>query len=338
MIDLRILDKWAQEKPEQPAFIDEVHSINFAELNSLVRKTATLLSNYGVKKGEVVNVVLPSFASWTTILAVHYLGATSMTFHGFSKLKMPFQVDWNISVGPENSIPLNRNIIYSDSIFDIIKSSKEFPESIPFKSSDGTVRIFSTSGTTGETKFVPYLVSDLNQLDSTISSWEVNGSGNALSLFAMSAKQAYRHALKHLVQGKTLFTSSFTDYRFAKFLRNQNIETIFGSPGQISNLVDLLKHTGTDLPKLKILIMGGSAPTPFLLNKIKKVTNSKLINTYGSTEVGYVGSMELTESDDGLFKLSSNIEFEIVDENDALNQLEVRELLDIDVLDLMFLI
>ena len=71
MYNFDVLSKWASEKPDEIAFADEMHEITFAQLNIHVRKTANVLAQSGISRGDFVCTVLPSYFGWVFTLALH---------------------------------------------------------------------------------------------------------------------------------------------------------------------------------------------------------------------------------------------------------------------------
>jgi cyclohexanecarboxylate-CoA ligase len=70
------LDRWAQERPEKPAFIDGAGSYTWERLARMVRRVAYGLAAHGVRPGSVVSCQLPNWNEFVLVfLAAERLGA-----------------------------------------------------------------------------------------------------------------------------------------------------------------------------------------------------------------------------------------------------------------------
>ena len=318
MFDFEILTHWAKEKPDALAFVDDSHSLNFAQLNILTRSMAGFLQSKGVKPGDLVNVFLPTYLNWVTTLSLHLLGCVTM-----SRKEVAFSApvvipDWHISMKSDPAIESSKTLLFEDSLFREATSCKPIIEYRGYSEEDEIVRLVGTSGTTGDMKFVPIHAGDFEPMIKRKSSWDGVQQGNVLSLYPLGGKQTYRNALRSLALGETFYYIDRNGYQIAKILRRNDIATLSGSPTQISHVVEILRQTGTSLPELKSVVMGGSEPTPQLINRIKEWMNCRIFNAYGSTEVGNASLMEITDGIPEGSILNSQVTLEIVDDQDNL--------------------
>jgi acyl-coenzyme A synthetase/AMP-(fatty) acid ligase len=91
-----------------------------------------------------------------------------------------------------------------------------------------------------------------------------------------------------------------------------------GSPAQISAFLDIQQQTGTKLPLLKTVIMGGSPSSDQLVSRIKADLNCQVFNSYGSTEAGFIAMSSLGSSEAEGAWITPQIELQIVDDNDKI--------------------
>ena len=76
-----IVDRYAREAPEKRAMVwcndaGEEHIWNFKQMSELSQKTAVFLTRQGIRKGDVVMVILRRrYEFWWVILALHRIGA-----------------------------------------------------------------------------------------------------------------------------------------------------------------------------------------------------------------------------------------------------------------------
>lgn len=315
MFDFRVLQTWADQRPNELAFIDDKHEISFLQLNSLVLRSATFLKELGIEKGMIINIHLPSFLNWVVTLSSHLIGVSSISRKRVLMSEPMLIPDFHLALEADPNVPEERNILFNELVLERIKSTPEYAGSLGFNSPSDIARLIPTSGTTGDSKFVPVLAKDLAPLSELSSSWDFVGDGRALGLFPMGAKQSYRFALKLLANGQTMYRSDFLDHRLAKLLRRNPIHTVFGSPQQVLKMLDSIKHTGSVLPDLKVLAISGSSPTPKLINRIREELGCRVFNVYGSTEVGNAGMTECLDGSLGGININEQVELQVVKES-----------------------
>lgn len=314
MFDFHILERWAKEKPNEIAFIDNQVQINYAQLSSFVLRTAEFLKGAGIERGMIVNIHLPSFLNWTTTLALHILGITSISRKNVINSDPWLIHDFHLSLDQDSAVPSERNIIFNETLVEQIKQTAEYQGDFGFHAPTDIARLIPTSGTTGDTKFISVLAGDLTELANLKNAWDFVGDGRLLGLFPMGARQSYRFAFNILANGQTLYRSDFLDYRLAKLLRRNPIHTVYGSPTQILKLLDSIKHTGSALPDLKYVAMSGSSPNQNFVSRIRQELQCEIVNVYGSTEVGNAATSKLIGTEVTGFTLNNQIELQIVND------------------------
>lgn len=80
-IGIMACDEWAEKTPDAPAIIlaEESRTASYSELRTLSNKTANLLQQVGLKRGERIGVLLPQMLETATVhLAAFKLGAVSV--------------------------------------------------------------------------------------------------------------------------------------------------------------------------------------------------------------------------------------------------------------------
>jgi acyl-coenzyme A synthetase/AMP-(fatty) acid ligase len=200
-----------------------------------------------------------------------------------------------------------------------VNASKELDVFEGFASPDDIATFFSTSGTNGETKYMAVGAQHIWAEALRMHSSSAFGVEGILILFQFGAGWPTQHAIKCLILGKTYYHCRFTDFRLPKFVSKYPIRTIVGSPTQISSFIDIQEQTGTQLPLLKSVIMGGSPPSDQLVSRIKAQLNCKIYNSYGSTEAGFIAISRLGSNEAEGAWIAPQIDLQIVDDND--NQL-----------------
>ena len=306
---------WAHLKPTEIAFADESREITFAELDSYTRKIAYMLKEKGIKRGEIVGLILPGYPGWLFYLALARLGVPTMMQNNLESFTPELIPDWLISLEAHPGKELERTIIVDVDYLTKVETSNELEEFEGFTHPTDLATFYSTSGTNGETKFREISADYAWTASLRIHTNNVFGEDDSLVLLPFGAAWTNRHISTCLIFGKTFYNCMFPDFRLLKFVSKYPIRTIMGSPVQISSFLEIQKQTNTNLPLLKTIIMSGSAPSDQLAVRIKSQMDCKIINAYGSTEVGFVAFSILGENQPAGAWINPAVELEIVDDN-----------------------
>ena len=309
---------WAHLKPVDIAFADEGHEVNFRELDMYTRKISFLLNKKGIKQGEIVCLILPTYLGWLFTFSLYRLGISTMSQTSLKAFSAEVKPDWLITVEAHPGMSAERTVIVDESYLTLINSSQELNELPGFSNPTDIAGLFSTSGTTGDFKYTAHTAQELSLIATRPGTDDSFGEEGVLSLLMFGAAWVNFHALKCLTFGRTFYACMFTDYRLPKFLIKYPIRTLIGSPVQVSSFLEIQKQTGTKLPLLKTIIMGGSAPTTQLIDRVKSQLDCKLYNSYGATEAGHIAIYEVHSSDDVGAWIRPPMELQIVDDNDNL--------------------
>jgi len=318
LFNFEILSKWAIEKPSSIAFADEEHILTFAQLNSMARKTAAVLSQQGITQGQLVCISLPSYLEWTTALALHLMGVTTMSKIGTAAFSPQISPDWLICLQPDPRISADKTIVIDEVYLERIKASVEMHDFPGYGDEEQPARLFATSGTSGESKYVAVTSSGLQEYVTRGGTHDFFGEEPVLSLFPLGMGTTYGRAIRCLHEGRAFFSCGFSDYRLPKILRLYPIKTLLGSPLQISAFLDAQLNTGSELAHLANIILSGSAPSDQLITRIRSQLNCKIYNGYGSTEGGSITMKEITDNDLEGSPINPVVELQIVDEDDQI--------------------
>lgn len=311
-----LISFWAHLKPTEIAFADESHEVNFRELDMYTRKIGFLLKETGVKRGEVVGLILPGYLGWLFSLSLFRLGVTTMMKNNLSDFSPELIPDWVISLEQHPGKAAERTIIVDEAYLVKVNASEELEVFAGFTSSDDIATFYSTSGTNGETKYLPVSAEYIWTESVRLHSSNAFGEDGVFMLLPFGSAWTNLHAAMCLIMGKVYYNCFFTDYRLPKFVSKYPIRTIIGSPAQISAFLDIQKQTGTKLPLLKTVVMGGSPPSDQLARRIKSQLECRIYNAYGSTEAGLIAMSRLGNNEAEGAWITPQMDLQIVDEND----------------------
>ena len=310
------IEFWKQLKPTELAFVDESHSITFRETDLYTRRIAFYLMQFGLKRGEIVCLILPTYLGWLFSLSLHRLGIATMSKNNLSAFSPELKPDWLISLEPHDQMDPSHTLIINEAELDKLNKLRPLQELEGVDAPNEIAAFFSTSGTTGDMKWTAHTKKELLEIALRPGTDDSFGGEGVLSLLNFGAAWVNFHALKCLVFGKTFYSCMFMNYKLPKFARENNISTLIGSPVQISSFLDIQKQTGTELPALKTIIMGGSPPSEKLVDRIKVRTTARIYNSYGSTESGHIAIYEIRGKNEQGAWIRPPVTLQIVDDND----------------------
>lgn len=306
---------WARLKPDAIAFGDESHEVSFLELDTYTKQIAYVLREEGIKRGDLVATILPPYVGWLFTFALYRLGVTTMSKNNLTAFSPSATPDWLITLEAHPNIPANRTILFDEKYLEKVNASKELEIEIGFESLNSPAALFATSGTTGEAKYVMATAEELRLIATRPGTDDSFGQDDVLSLLPFGAAWSSFHAVKCLTLGKPFFSCSFTDYRLPKVLNKYPVRTMIGSPAQISSFLEVQLQTGTKLPLLKSILIGGSVPSQQLIDRVKAQVDCTIYNTYGSTEAGHVTIYEIKDAKSAGAWVRPPVTLQIVDEN-----------------------
>lgn len=309
-----ILYFFANLKPNSLALVDDSNELTFSQLDTNVRRIARLLQINGIDASSLVCTMLPSFLDWQVTLALHILGASSFSKPVGSKLDSALVPQWLISTQLNSDFPEDQTFIVDENFEKAVNQTDRLKSAPGFPSLDFPARYFFTSGTSGAAKYLVISAEELLAKVKYQGSSELVGESDVLNLLQFGATQSYRIALRALNEGRTFYTCGFFDYRLSKILNKYPIRTVAGSPVQVSSMIDSLVQTGTKVPNVGTIIMGGSAPTQIQINRIREHLDVKIYNSYGSTELGFVSMHEIVNGRIDGGNIWPEVRLEIVDE------------------------
>jgi len=312
------IEKIAKENPAQIAFADNTQKVTYRDLDMVSRKLAAVLRGRGIKYGELVAVTLPTHLSWLTTITLHRMGAITMSKNNSSDFSREAVPDWIISGTSHRMIPEDRTLIFNSILADEVE--KAMPEEFltGYSKPTDVMRLISTSGTTGSVKYIARSAGELLQMTQLDGSSTLAAGERTMSLFPLGAAQTYRLMLQSLVSGSTFYSFAQFDNGLLRSVEKYKINKLIGSPAQFSKFLDIQHELNLKLPTVQSVVMGGSAPTEKLIERIKKQIECTIINAYGSTEVGNVGHQDLTNGRVEGLAINPLATVEIVDDNDAI--------------------
>ena len=315
-----VMDEIARLQPNRRAMIwcneaGEEHTFSFSDLKRMSDKTANMLRTHGVKKGDMVMLVLKRhFEFWFSILALHKLGAVAIPATNLLTKKdfeyrfeaagvkavlctADGEVAEHVDMACEEYKGLSSKIIVNGkrdgwySFTDEVEKASENFERVETKAHEPMLLYF-TSGTTGYPKMVIHDHTYSLGHIITAKYWHnVDPYGIHLSISDTGwGKAAWGKLYGQWICGTTVFV-----YDFDKFVPGDilaKIEkyriTTFCAPPTMYRFFIKEGMDGYDLSCLKYATTAGEALNPEVYNRFLEYTGLKLMEGFGQTETTLV--------------------------------------------------
>ena len=311
-----LLRHWAEVQPGSLAFADENIEVTFADINLDARKIAYVLTQKGIKRGDIVVIALPPYLAWTFSFSLQLLGATILPKSVEVKFQENIEIDWFIGLDLDRQIPPERSIIFNVALLDQVKSAPAIESAPGYESSNIPRFIFSTSGTTGLKKYVSVTISELEH--SLAQVWPIDQHGVDEVMIGQHFGGAIStvYAYKLFSRGKLLVNPNFYNSSLLALIEKYRVRSIYASPVQISEILDIADRAQIQIKDFAVVNIAGSHPPEMLLERIRKNLGSRIFNGYGSSEAGLIALNELTEDSRSGGSICQGVTLQIVDDED----------------------
>lgn len=288
----------AKTKPDHIA-IQSIHgSFTFKELLDRVQRIAHKLRMHGIQPRQTTIISIPdNYINWIITLALTHEAAITASNNGNIPINSNIDVDWIITDEIQDHHPKNQTILIDNTWLSDIKNYTTEIAHINYPEGGSLARLVMTSGTTGESKAVPWSHDYI--IDRTLYRIMRIGNRTSLCLLSLATTSGYSTALQALITGNTYYCTQSTEEAI-ELIKKFNITSIFASPAQINGIIDYLKSKNNDTPDITEVISVGSAIPSKLHENINKFLHTDPISFYGSTEAGLI-CVKSTKTDNNPF-------------------------------------
>lgn len=303
-----LLEQRAGESPSKDFLFSEAdgRQFSYAEFDAAVNRTAALLVSHGVRKGDVISLLMPNSAEYViAYFACWKLGALAGPVNSLLK---PDELVYVISNSEakvllvhsdflptiesiRNNLPALRTMITFDDesqATQVVGSTHGLPETNVNK--DDEAIIIYTSGTTGKPKGCLLthgnVIANARQIVDWLNFTEHDRLLTIMPLFHMNAVSVSTMSALYS-GGSTVVSPKFSASRFWELISEYQI-TSFGS---VATMLSILLTTypdgvpeGLETDRLRFA-MCGSAPVPAeVLKRFEETFNCLVIEGYGLSE------------------------------------------------------
>ena len=299
-----LLKQRVSAAPDKPFLFSEadVRQFTYREFEAAVNRTARLLADKGVGKGDVVSLLLPNSVEYViAYFACWQIGALAGPINSLLKAQ---EIEYVISNSEARALLVNSEylpiietirerlpvVIIFDDETEATSSVSETETPNPEIASEDEAIIIYTSGTTGKPKGCLLthgnVIANARQISSWLGFTEADRLLTMMPLFHMNAVSVTTMSALY-AGGSTVVSQKFSASRFWEIISDYQI-TSFGS---VATMLSMLLTTypdgvpaGLNTRQLRFA-MCGSAPVPAeVLRRFEETFNCLVIEGYGLSE------------------------------------------------------
>ena len=299
-----LLKQRVSAAPDKPFLFSEadVRQFTYREFEAAVNRTARLLADKGVGKGDVVSLLLPNSVEYViAYFACWQIGALAGPINSLLKAQ---EIEYVISNSEARALLVNSEylpiietirerlsvIIIFDDETEATSSVSDAETPNPEIASEDEAIIIYTSGTTGKPKGCLLthgnVIANARQISSWLGFTEADRLLTMMPLFHMNAVSVTTMSALY-AGGSTVVSQKFSASRFWQIISDYQI-TSFGS---VATMLSMLLTTypdgvpaGLNTRQLRFA-MCGSAPVPAeVLRRFEETFNCLVVEGYGLSE------------------------------------------------------
>lgn len=303
------LERHAAARPHDLAVVSPDRSYTFVALRERSHAVAAWLGATGLGPGSTVGVDLPASLEWVVDLALFRLGARSVSLRAVQN-PGDLRVDALITDPGKRAAPAGSVFELDGPFIDSLPAAAIEPRDF----ADSIFRLLLTSGTTGTPRAAAYSVNAMRyRLETGHVHWTTERP--ELTMIGLSTTGGFHAALACLQLGVRFVSIDRIDEPSLRFVAEQGIEVLCGSPTQVAHAVHVMLEHGITLPTLQQVRLAGAGPSDALLRLLTDTFGVPVVGVYGSTEGGGVSQLVLEPGGDR-FAVGTplpGVELEVVD-------------------------
>jgi acetyl-CoA synthetase len=349
-----VVDEMARLEPNKLAMQwcnpeGEEHAFTYADIKKYSDKTANMLVRAGVKKGDMVMLILKRhYEFWFAIIALHKIGAitspgtclltTKDLLYRFNAAKVTAiictstgEISDYVDIAQKNCPTLKIKISVKGKkdgwlcFNDELEAASEYferPQGEKRHKINDPMLMYFTSGTTGQPKMVCHDFAYPIGHIATAKHWH-NVDPNGLHLTV--AETGWGKSVWGKLYGQWFMEAAVFVYDFDKFdavdllskIEKYKITT-FCAPPTIFRMFIKENLLDYDLSPLQHVTIAGEALNPEVFNKFYEYTGLKLMEAFGQTETTVIiaNTVGMTPKPGSMGKPMPTYQIEIVDEKD----------------------
>jgi acyl-coenzyme A synthetase/AMP-(fatty) acid ligase len=309
----------AIDRPDAVAVIDSGRAITYRQFDRDIASAVIALREFGLQRGSAAAIECEEiYFHWLLLLAFERLGVATASPNpksAGSRASLLAHVDLIVSQRPPTAEPGPRQHAITGAWMEsVLGRDRKDERGDEARHEDDRVRIGCTSGTTGATKIVAY---SRRVFDGCLNKWiwrcGLSSQCRYLITMPFAVEGAYHHASACIRAGGTVIFENGVD-NIGEALARHGITQVTLFPIQLTQVLDRLPLDFAKPPDLTISTLG-AAVSPALRARATAQLASRLYETYGCNEVGFICS---TGTDDDVHRgaVCPGVQVEVVDEHD----------------------
>jgi acyl-coenzyme A synthetase/AMP-(fatty) acid ligase len=298
------IQRHAVARPSVPAIVTPRARLTYSEFHRASISAVHRLNAYGIERGQKIVVSAQSHALLAVLLcAFNRLGVAPLVRNvptrPDERINVPsdFRVDKYVIEEPFNGV-IPEGAVRVD--LDWLKTTEEETASLGvqgFRAGDEITALFTTSGTTGAVKVFGLSCRQLEaRLLKTIGILGEGRSESTFSHFGLGTAPGFRIAFETFWAGGSLYlgwpTRSVPDV-----IARNHIVRMYASPAQYQAILKMSDPSKFDLSRLRYAMVAGSTMSRPLIATVRTKLCERLVNLYGSTELGLMAFGHVTAQD-----------------------------------------
>jgi len=298
------VNKWY----DRTAVIYNDRAYTYGELNASVNRLANYLVSVGVKKGDVVGLLLYNCLEFAVgFLACQKLGAISSCLnyrlsagsitHAVLQERQKaliFNREFNSAVQEVMPPAKGCKFLYvgepgclgASSFDDVAGYPAAEPPGVDIKETD-ICNVIHTTGTTGRPKGAAFTngTQIITGIQYSLGMGLDRGhTGMSLAPVVVGAATNFFVAFA-VIGGRQVMVGEYSAQKALELISRHRVTEVFAVPTQMYQLVEARTQMGAiDIPSLRLIQSGGSPLPRELLHNVRNVLGCEIINTYGTTE------------------------------------------------------
>ncbi len=232
----------AKLEPNSVALQGVGRQLTFDQLLDIAKKIGSKLRQTGIRPGQIVITSIPDkFMDWIVTLALFHEATITCSNHGYAPIDPAFECDWVITNREVDHFPAERTIRIDRKWMDEARELSSGIDQMDYPSGESPVRLYLTSGTTGQRKAVAF---GLDRLVARVKQGAaLGGLPKRIGLLKLSAQVDFAACATCLLNGAPIYCTR-TSKETVDLIRQFSLETLHGSPDQIAGLIEHLVAQG----------------------------------------------------------------------------------------------
>ena len=288
---LDLFEQNAFEAPNNTAIVFENQEITYRELNEKANSLANFLIKQGITKNDFVAILLNR--SPNIIISVYAVIKAGASYVIIDKDYPEERINYIL----EDS---KSKFTITDKLINNFDYSEYDNQNLNIQENDRLCIIY-TSGSTGKPKGVLlHKYGYYNLVNAFDTDFKLSQYKRILGIATVSFDMFAFEMFASTILGNTLILANNEEQKnpiaMSNLIKNNDVEFFVTTPSRVELL--LTPECGNPLKNVKAFLLGGEKFTSNLYNRLQKITDAKIFNSYGPTEITSACTNKLITSDD----------------------------------------